>query len=402
MAIVWPCTLSVDAYAAAGREVEVPRAHLPVVSRSDDVLVGLLAVRAPRGASPQDLGRPGLVRALRRHPRPAPGVRGAEPPRLDRDHRSRPRERGRARAGCVRSAGRLGLPHTTVRGWVRSFVAGAAALAQSFAALAVELGGEALTPLAEPSARRAGRHRCRLARRLSRCRDGWRCTRGVSVRRCAAGRSSPPTRTPPISSSANVVSCLLSHDSQETGDDDMDDEHAEAVALHRWAVIAEATERPARTGRTRSDGARHRRTSAHPSRRHGAPLQPGHHRPLDPGLASRRPRGASPRDAIRHRRGAGPPRAGRRGGGTAPRAAEPLGGPDRPDPLARHGIAVAERTVRQQLPAGASAAKRWPPSPRPSAVTRPRHPTSAGSPTCSSDPSSRTQRWSRRCGPSCS
>jgi Domain of unknown function (DUF6431) len=29
MAIVWPCTLSVDAYAAAGREVEVPRAHCP-------------------------------------------------------------------------------------------------------------------------------------------------------------------------------------------------------------------------------------------------------------------------------------------------------------------------------------------------------------------------------------
>jgi hypothetical protein len=29
MAIVWPCTLSVDAYAAAGKEVEVPRADCP-------------------------------------------------------------------------------------------------------------------------------------------------------------------------------------------------------------------------------------------------------------------------------------------------------------------------------------------------------------------------------------
>jgi Domain of unknown function (DUF6431) len=29
VAIVWPCTLSVDAYAAAGREVEVPRPDCP-------------------------------------------------------------------------------------------------------------------------------------------------------------------------------------------------------------------------------------------------------------------------------------------------------------------------------------------------------------------------------------
>jgi hypothetical protein len=29
MAIVLPCTLSVDAYSAAGREVEVPRAQCP-------------------------------------------------------------------------------------------------------------------------------------------------------------------------------------------------------------------------------------------------------------------------------------------------------------------------------------------------------------------------------------
>jgi hypothetical protein len=37
-----------------------------------------------------------------------------------------------------------------VRGWLRSFGRWAASLAGSFAALAVELGGEALTPLGDP------------------------------------------------------------------------------------------------------------------------------------------------------------------------------------------------------------------------------------------------------------
>jgi len=47
-------------------------------------------------------------------------------------------------------ADRIGVPHTTVRGWLRSFGHRAASLALSFAALAVEFGGEALTPLPDP------------------------------------------------------------------------------------------------------------------------------------------------------------------------------------------------------------------------------------------------------------
>jgi hypothetical protein len=51
----------------------------------------------------------------------------------------------------VRPAARcLGVPHTTARGWVRGFERRTRSLALSFAALAVELGGEALTPVAEP------------------------------------------------------------------------------------------------------------------------------------------------------------------------------------------------------------------------------------------------------------
>jgi hypothetical protein len=56
-----------------------------------------------------------------------------------------------AGGGCgVRpAAARAGVPDTTVRGWVRRFRARAAELGVVFAALAVDLGGEAIRPPAE-------------------------------------------------------------------------------------------------------------------------------------------------------------------------------------------------------------------------------------------------------------
>jgi hypothetical protein len=53
-----------------------------------------------------------------------------------------------AGGGCgVRpAAARAGVPHTTARGWVRRFRARAPQLGAGFAALAVELGGEAIRP----------------------------------------------------------------------------------------------------------------------------------------------------------------------------------------------------------------------------------------------------------------
>ena len=78
----------------------------------------------------------------------------------------------------------------------------------------------------------------------------------------------------------------------------MDDEHAEAIALHRWAVIAEATSdrlEPAQRGvLVRAIAG----ASPQPSRRHTASLQPGHVGPLDPGLASGRARGPAPAAAL--------------------------------------------------------------------------------------------------------
>jgi hypothetical protein len=48
--------------------------------------------------------------------------------------------------GVRPAAGRVGVPHTTARGWVRRFGARAGGLGVAFAALAVDLGGEAIRP----------------------------------------------------------------------------------------------------------------------------------------------------------------------------------------------------------------------------------------------------------------
>ena len=48
--------------------------------------------------------------------------------------------------GVRPAAERAGVPYTTARGWVRRFRARAAELGVAFAALAVELGGEAIRP----------------------------------------------------------------------------------------------------------------------------------------------------------------------------------------------------------------------------------------------------------------
>jgi hypothetical protein len=51
--------------------------------------------------------------------------------------------------GVRPAAARAGVPHTTARGWVRRFGARAGELGVAFAALAVDLGGEAICPPAE-------------------------------------------------------------------------------------------------------------------------------------------------------------------------------------------------------------------------------------------------------------
>jgi hypothetical protein len=146
VAMVWPCPLPVDAYVAAGREVEFPRPACP-------------ACRAPMV----------LWAGYWRHVRAAGRCRKIFVPRL--------------RCGCCRvshallpafvlawrldvaetvgaviaqvaggvcgvrpAAARAGVPYTTARGWVRRFSVRAGEFGTAFAALAVELGGEPVVP----------------------------------------------------------------------------------------------------------------------------------------------------------------------------------------------------------------------------------------------------------------
>jgi hypothetical protein len=149
VAIVWPCPLPVDAYAAAGRRVEFPRPgcplcagplvfwsgywrHVRAAGRCRKVFVPRLRC-GPCGVSHALL--PAFVLAWRLDVAETVGAVIAEV----------------AGGGCgVRpAAARAGVPHTTARGWVRRFSARAGELGTAFAALAVELGGDAVRPPAE-------------------------------------------------------------------------------------------------------------------------------------------------------------------------------------------------------------------------------------------------------------
>ena len=148
MAIVWPCPLPVDAYVAAGREVEVPRPacpscggplvfwsgywrHVRAAGRCPKIFVPRVRC-GPCRVSHALL--PAFVLAWRLDVAEVAGAVIAE-------------VAGGA-CGVRRSAARAGVPLTTARGWVGRFCGGAGELGIAFAALAVELGGEAIRPAA--------------------------------------------------------------------------------------------------------------------------------------------------------------------------------------------------------------------------------------------------------------
>ena len=146
MAIVWPCPLPVDAYVAAGRRVEVPRPvcpscagplvfwsgywrHVRAAGRCRKLFVPRLRC-APCRVSHALL--PAFVLAWRLDVAETVGAVIGEVA---------------GGAGGVRpAAARAGVPHTTARGWVRRFTGRGGELGVAFAALAVELGGEAIRP----------------------------------------------------------------------------------------------------------------------------------------------------------------------------------------------------------------------------------------------------------------
>jgi Domain of unknown function (DUF6431) len=150
VAIVWPCPLAVDAYAAAGREVEFPRPgcpscagplvfwsgyrrHVRAAGRCRRIFVPRLRC-APCRVSHALL--PAFVLAWRLDVVETVGAVLTE-------------VAGGA-CGVRPAAARAGVPHTTARGWVRRFSDRARELGVGFAALAVELGGGPACPPAVP------------------------------------------------------------------------------------------------------------------------------------------------------------------------------------------------------------------------------------------------------------
>ena len=149
MAIVWPCPLSAGAYVAAGRDVEFPRPdcpscagplvfwsgyrrHVRAAGRCQKIFVPRL--RCGRCEVSHAL-LPAFVLAWRLD---VAGTVGTVIGQV-----------ADGACGVRPAAARAGVPHTTARGWVRRFAGRGGELGVAFAALAVELGGQAICPAGE-------------------------------------------------------------------------------------------------------------------------------------------------------------------------------------------------------------------------------------------------------------
>ena len=152
MTIVWPCSMSVDAYARAGRAVEVPRPECPSCSTPMAWWSGYRRyVRDSGGCYRIFVPRVRCRSCEKTHAvLPAFVLVG----RLDvvESIGEVMAEVAAGRSGVRPPAERLSVPHTTARGWWRRFRAGAGRWAAAFAALAVELGGWAVIPAVEAGA----------------------------------------------------------------------------------------------------------------------------------------------------------------------------------------------------------------------------------------------------------
>jgi Domain of unknown function (DUF6431) len=149
VAIVWPCPLPVDAYVAAGREVEFPRPACPSCA-------GPLVFWSGYWRHVREAGRCRKIFVPRLRCGCC-GVTHALLPAFVLAWRLDVAETVGAVIGQVAggacgvrpAAWRAGVPYTTARGWVRRFRARARELGAGFAALAVELGGQAIRPAAD-------------------------------------------------------------------------------------------------------------------------------------------------------------------------------------------------------------------------------------------------------------
>lgn len=148
MAIVWPCSLSVDQYEAAGREVTVPAADCPVCR----VVMGSWSGywRTVREAA-----HDARIFIARARCRLCEATHALLPAFVAYKRLYSVQEMGGVICDVVEGSGgvrpaarRRAIPHTTARGWVRRFGVRAPDLAASFVALAIDLGSEAIRPIA--------------------------------------------------------------------------------------------------------------------------------------------------------------------------------------------------------------------------------------------------------------
>ncbi len=148
LSIVWPCGLSVERYAAQGREIWVPRGRCPDCRQEMVFWSGYW--RYVR----EEIERRLFIR--RGRCQPCGKTHALLPSFLLRRRLDPARVIGRALAlgvrglGMAKVAARLGVPHSTARDWRRRHRARAPALVAGLAALRVELGGEVISLPGDP------------------------------------------------------------------------------------------------------------------------------------------------------------------------------------------------------------------------------------------------------------
>ena len=148
--MVWPCSLSVEEYVAAGHDVAVPRPSCPGCSK-------LMMLWSGYERSVRAGGRFHRLWIVRARCSPCRVSHALIPSFLLVGRLDVVETVGRALAGVTAGivsigavAGVLDVPFTTVRGWVRRFTVRAPLWWSGFAALAVEVGGT--IPKSWPSA----------------------------------------------------------------------------------------------------------------------------------------------------------------------------------------------------------------------------------------------------------
>ncbi len=266
------------------------------------------------------------------------------------------------------------------RGWLRRFRDRAVRIGVAFAALAVELAGDAVRRCGHGGCSRSPRSGRRSPRPVG-CRAGrrWGCAVRIGGGRREADHGQHDLAYLIVGSRRFMPPIRHNRRAREDG---VDHKQQEQVALHRWAVIAEAAnERLSATERGVAVRQIAARAHTHPDGSTGGTRGPRSTGGCGPGART------DWRRFARHR--------GRTPGRSAPtrscsprpapcgwnyRAARPRRSPRSCGTATASGL-PSEPSVPSCAAPGCTA-RRWPPSRRLTAGTRPRDPTNGGSPMC--------------------